>query len=439
MDLTRIAGSSWNGDAMAADTDFMGSDERESTVATFLRDTSAGNIANSVGDLLQLTRSRQARQFIGQSKSVPLLGPAIGAATGGTGTVNTAPSTANTATRRPPKGSSSRKALPGVSYSIQERPPNRADIMSLDRELETRVQAVLQDFGDLGGRLSSSDLYDPHRDTVTIIRDRLLQEFRADMDTLQREPWLDRLIKCECIKITCDDIAVKLVDMLAVSSTELGHVLRKLRLSYKQSFDQMRQSWQMLRGAYLDDQHALRAARADLDRSLGDLGSKESQFRALSDARIADLSAQFGIERDRDQAALAASEYKMEQMAETLQSLNGIFKTMQADGTVTRAADMTSKCLRLEKETADLRVKVMMLGRVENDLSVAHERIALLEKEARQRDMELTTLKQQMARREETVVALMERESLRMAEIEKLKSIAGNMEDQVRPLSLFPP
>lgn len=76
------------------------------------------------------------------------------------------------------------------------------------------------------------------------------------------------------------------------------------------------------------------------------------------------MSAAYGAERDADRAALQASEYKMEQMAETLQSLNGIFKNMQTDGTVTRAADMTSKCLRLEKEAADLGVKVMMLGKV---------------------------------------------------------------------------
>lgn len=298
MDLTKLSGASWNGDTTAADTGFLDLRERESTVQTFLRDANDGNIANSVGDLLQLTRARQARQFIGQSKSVPLLGQ-TGDVPARTNTATTGASTAGTGAskaRRTTKAmasTSSRKALPGVSYTIQERPPNRADIANLDRELETRVQAVLQDVADMGGRLSSSDLYDPHRDTVTIVRDRLLHEFQADVTTLQREPWLDRLIKCECIKITCDDIAMKLVDMLAVSSTELGHVLRKLRVSYKQSFTQMRQSWQMLRGAYLRDQQALCDARAELERSLGDLGSKELQFRRAMDAQLAQVSAAF--------------------------------------------------------------------------------------------------------------------------------------------------
>ena len=40
-------------------------------------------------------------------------------------------------------------------------------------------------------------------------------------------------------------------------------------------------------------------------------------------------------------------------------------------------------------------------------------------------DMEVTMLNQQLARREEAVVALMERESLRNAEIEKMKDITG--------------
>lgn len=430
MDLTKLSGGSWNGDMdgiSASDGSQNGRNFRESTVDTFLRDTAPAKIAQSVGDLLQLTRERQARQFIGQSSSTPNLNTSdsrIGTgATGRTGTGQAKRSIKGN------NGSSSRRSLPGVSYTIQERPPNRTDIANLDRELESRVQAILSLDHDAQYSLSVTDLYDPHKDTVAIIRNKLLAEFKADFDALQQEPWLDRLIKCECIKITCDDIAIKLVDMVSVSSTELGHVLRKLRVSYKQTFDQMRQSWHMLRSAWMQNDQELRNSKEALSSAVHELNTKEVTLRLSMDSEIDAITIRTNQERAQDRAALSASEYKMEQMAETLQSLNGIFKNMQTDGTVTRAADMTSKCQRLEKENADLSVKCLALDKVKSDLAIALDKIALLEKEARMRDMELTTLKQQMVRREETVVALMEKESLRMAEIEKLKSIAG-MQDE---------
>ena len=112
-------------------------------------------------------------------------------------------------------------------------------------------------------------------------------------------------------------------------------------------------------------------------------------------------------------------------MGATLVSLNGIFKNMQNDGTTVRMADLNTKCEQLEKENVELGHKVLSLDKTKNDLEVALEKIANLEKEARGKNMELSNLQQQMVRREETVVALMERESIRNAEIEKMKDITG--------------
>ena len=109
----------------------------------------------------------------------------------------------------------------------------------------------------------------------------------------------------------------------------------------------------------------------------------------------------------------------MEQMGETLNSLNGIFKNMQSDGTTVRVADLDAKCDRLEKDNKELGQKVLALDKTKSDLEQAMEKIAELEKENHSKDMEIASLKQQMIRREETVVALMERESIRNAEIRR--------------------
>ena len=129
MDLTRLSGGSWGGDmgTIEGQMDSENGLVRESTVETFLRDTAPAKIAQSVGDLLQMTRERQARQFIGQSSSTPILN-----SRGDSRANNKSGSNQTKRTVKLGGGSSSRKALPGVSYTIQERPPNRADIQNLD-------------------------------------------------------------------------------------------------------------------------------------------------------------------------------------------------------------------------------------------------------------------------------------------------------------------
>ena len=114
------------------------------------------------------------------------------------------------------------------------------EIDSLDRELEDRVKAVLfREITDLNA-LDTGDLYQPHKDAMLLIRDHMLENFDVTLQELPSEPWLDRLIKCECLKDVCDHVASVLNDMLSVTSSELGSVLRKLRYTYKQSFEQIK-------------------------------------------------------------------------------------------------------------------------------------------------------------------------------------------------------
>jgi hypothetical protein len=57
----------------------------------------------------------------------------------------------------------------------------------------------------------------------------IYEGFGVTLSQLDDSPWLDKLIKCECLRDVCDHVATVLNDMLSVTSSELGSVLRKLR------------------------------------------------------------------------------------------------------------------------------------------------------------------------------------------------------------------
>ena len=420
MDITRLTGSSWSDSGL-----FSAGDRNDSAVNTFLEDTNEKTLTGKVSDLLSSTRMRHQRQFtdkqkeLSQSASTPALPGSASAGLSGSATGG-----AKKVKKTPGRGSKT----DDNAFSVIERPANRVDIANLERELEVRVKAIVDI--DSVSIDDPNELADPRKDGMIIIRDKLLREFGADYERLKREPWLDMLIKCECIKITCDDVGKKLVDMLSVSSVELGNVLRKLRLTYMQSFEQMRVSWQLLRATFVEYENELFTDREKLNRLAYEVDNKEASVREIMNVEIAELTAQFEAEKAENVRALNESEFKMEQMGETLVSLNGIFKNMQMDGTTVRMSDLNDKINRLEKDNKELGGKVLSLDKTKNDLEIALEKIVTLEKENRAKDMEIANLKQQMIRREETVVALMERESIRNAEIEKMKDITGIQGDE---------
>jgi hypothetical protein len=153
--------------------------------------------------------------------------------------------------------SSLRKAPPGVSYSITERPPNRSEISKLENDLEERISAVLYSETTDLHNLETGNMYQPDRDAIMFCRDKIIKSLQITTDELLKEEWTDKLIRCECLKETCDDVSKQLCDMLSVSSAELGNVLRKLRYTYIQSFEQMRISWEYLRTEYLTNKGEL--------------------------------------------------------------------------------------------------------------------------------------------------------------------------------------
>lgn len=140
----------------------------------------------------------------------------------------------------------------GLSYGTTERPASRAEIGALEQELEEKVRLVLDNnYKRSSDEFGASFVYEPHRENMLITREKMLKEFNSSSADLGHEPWLETYVQCECLKVLCDEISMKFSDMLGVSSSELGSISRKLRLTYSQCFQQMMLSWKALRESYL--------------------------------------------------------------------------------------------------------------------------------------------------------------------------------------------
>jgi chromosome segregation ATPase len=227
--------------------------------------------------------------------------------------------------------------------------------------------------------------------------------------------------------------------MLSVTSTELGVVLRKLRATYKQSFEQINISWKELRTSYLYKSKALVESNEIIDKLKIELNHKENQIRDEFDEEIVRLNVEFVAEKNRDKDILKQTELKMEQMSDTLKYLNGIFKAMQSDASTTKTADLLAKSHRLEKENKELLEKNTALEMVKTNLLNSEKTIKTLELNNKTLENEIVKLKVQLDRRDEVVNDLMEKEALRNAEIEKLQKISKLKDDELIAVDLKDP
>lgn len=433
-DITKVGGVTW----AAPGDDVVSSD----AVSNFINDANNERVTNSIGDLLNVVRGRTNRQFM---SSTPASGMRLSKTPPALNTMKTSNSepilneTGQSSIDMIQKGnvkkriqvSALRRPPPGVSYTITERPANRSEISKLENELEERISAVLYtEITDLYN-LETGNMYQPDRDAMMICRDKVIKELMITVDELLKEEWTDKLIRCECLRETCDDVSKKLCDMLSVSSAELGNVLRKLRYTYIQSFEQMRISWEYLRSVYIENKKELFETRDDMALLRADLNEKDGDIKLLVDKEVSLIRSALEREKQELKEQLDQSFAQVDQLSESLRTMNGIFKTMQGDFTASKTQDLNLTCQRLEKENAELLAENFQFEKTKEDLRVLEGKYRSNDMELRQREQEMISLRNQLNRREEAIATLMEKEALRDAEIEKLqKSIVAKEEGE---------
>ena len=227
--------------------------------------------------------------------------------------------------------------------------------------------------------------------------------------------------------------------MLSVSSFELGTVSRKLKLIYKQCFEQILNSWQTMRIAFLTKARDLSKSQAKIKSLQEELDNKEVEVKANFDKDINRMKTFMADEKLKSEEKLAQAEFKIQQMADTIKYLNGIFKNMQSDTQSINNVDLQSKCVRLERENSILAENSIQLEKVKSHLIVYEKKTSELEKALKNTENELAELKLELTRRDEAIASLMEKEALRNAEIEKLQKISKMKDQELESIDLKDP
>jgi hypothetical protein len=89
---------------------------------------------------------------------------------------------------------------------------------------------------------------------------------------------------------------------------------------------------------FIDTKSDLDLCRIELASVQEELASKEGDMKKTVGYEILRVTTDFEKQRAIDQDTIVQTEYQMEQMSETLRSLNGIFKAMQSDGSAARTS-----------------------------------------------------------------------------------------------------
>jgi hypothetical protein len=314
-----------------------------SAVTNFEADIADGKVTNSVGDLLQLTRERTSRQFVGKPNAKNAL---------------------KKAKKEKKSADPMSGGLTGLKSSqqfqnVQERPPRRVEVSRLESELQQMARTVLRGPPDEFEEFHDDDaVHQPHREKVMLIRNRIFLELGIERGNAKQEPWLESIVKSECLKDLCDDVSSKLTDMLSVSSAELGNVLRKLRYTYDQSFLQVVSSWKELQTKYCVVEDGLRLANSQVQELMLKSQENDIDIRDQINSEVDIIKTEYDEVRRSDKEKIQQLEQQIDQMSGTLKNLNAIFKTMQSDVDAARSADTFARCSRLEREVADLEAQV---------------------------------------------------------------------------------
>lgn len=198
----------------------------------------------------------------------------------------------------------------------------------------------------------------------------------------------------------------------------------------------MAASWKSLRKQFLADESELDNLRKQIANLQRRLDNKENEVSERFDREIARISREYQEEKERDQEKLSQAELKMDQMADTLKYLNGIFRAMQNDSATLKTSDMHSLVTRLTRENEELKKENSQLDAIKTQLFSALNKIKAAEATIRGNQEEIHRLGIQLQRREEVINHLMEKDTIRTAEIEKLQRISKMKDEEILAMDM---
>lgn len=243
---------------------------------------------------------------------------------------------------------------------------------------------------------------------------------RALGSCLFEQKWLD---------LTCGE----LTDQVTVMCLPHGQLLQEVRRRNASAFNRLHGLysdclWTLDRcvASVLGGRRERKKAEEDWTRRLeATCAEYEAKIKAIHDSR--------GSEEQEQARAKREAKAHVDRMGDTLRTLNGIFKTMQADGKAMTEVDLKDRCRSLEHELASQKEEMQELRRLKEKHLETEAEMEQVKLELQTTRQQAAKVKEEMERRQSLVKELMDNEAKRLTEIETLKAgtdrVGGGDED----------
>lgn len=237
---------------------------------------------------------------------------------------------------------------------------------------------------------------------------------------LFEQKWLD---------LTCGE----LTDQVTVMCLPHGQLLQEVRRRNASAFNRLHGLysdclWTLDRcvASVLNGRRERKKAEEDWTRKLeATCAQYEAKIKAIHDSR--------GSEEQEQARAKREAKAHVDRMGDTLRTLNGIFKTMQADGKAMTEVDLKDRCRSLEHELASQKEEMQQLRTLKEKHLETEAEMEQVKLELQTTRQQAVKIKEEMERRQSLVKELMDNEAKRLTEIETLKAgtdrIGGGDED----------
>lgn len=228
---------------------------------------------------------------------------------------------------------------------------------------------------------------------------------------LFEQKWLD---------LTCGELC----EQVSVMCLPHGQLLQEMRRRNASAFNRLHGLysdclWTLDRcvASVLDGRRERKTAEEEWTRKLAaTCADYEAKIKAIHDSR--------GSEEQEQARAKREAKAQVDRMGDTLRTLNGIFKTMQADGKAMTEVELKDRCRALEHELASRKEEMRDLRKLKEKHLAAEAEMQQVKRELQNTKLQAATVTEEMERRQSLVKELMDNEAKRLTEIEAMK--AGN-------------
>lgn len=226
---------------------------------------------------------------------------------------------------------------------------------------------------------------------------------------LFEQKWLD---------LTCGELC----EQVAVACLPHGQLLQEIRRRSASVFNRLHKLYSDLLWVLDRCVASLLQGRRERNKAEENWTRKLADSQVDHEARIKAIRDSHGYEEQEQARARREAKAQVERMGNTLGTLKGIFKTMQADGKAMAEMDLKDHCRVLEqelselkKETAEFRALKEKHVRVEAEVRATRAEIASMK-------LRIAKAEEDLERRQSLVKELMDNEARRLTEIEAMKA-----------------